>query len=707
MADKPLRVPDLRPEAAGVDPTGPISDRWDDRDAPADPIDQLLYRSHLLGADQGITNYAGGNTSAKVQGTDPVTGEPIDVLWVKGSGGDLGTLTRDGLAQLNNRRVVALERTYRGRLHEDEQVALLADCLVGARLVVPSIDTPLHALVPHSHVDHVHPDAVIAFATAEDGAEQVRALYGESVGWLDWQRPGYDLALKLRALIADRPQLRGVVLGAHGLICWGNDAGACYRNTIALIEQARAHLANCEPRVFPQPHAAQSRAGTDVRRRAAAKAFPTLRGLAGSDGWVVGHYRDDAVVLEFLERPDVARLVREGTSCPDHFLRTKQRPLLLDVAADTDLRAERARVAASFDSYRARYAEYYRHYALSNSPPMRSPRPVVVLWRGIGMFTFASTKREARIASEFYLNAIHVMRGAELLSRYHGLPDPEAFGVEYWSLEEAKRRQQPVPRPLTGRVALVTGGAGGIGEAIARRFAAEGACVVVADIDRQSADALAGALGESALGVSLDVSDEDSVVAALETAALAFGGVDLLVNNAGISLSKPLLETEPDAYDRVHRVISRGSFVATRAFARQASAAGSGGDIVYIVSKNAVVAGPANIAYSTAKAAQLQQMRAAAVDLAPLRIRVNAINPDAVIQGSKIFAGDWGDNRAATYGVPREQLGQYYAERTLLKQEILPADIAAAAFVLVSGQLSKTTGAVLPVDGGVPAAFLR
>ncbi|HEX4213134.1 MAG TPA: bifunctional rhamnulose-1-phosphate aldolase/short-chain dehydrogenase [Candidatus Dormibacteraeota bacterium] len=674
---------------------------------PADLVDQLIYRSNLLGADLRITNYGGGNTSLKVRGSDPVSGEDIEILWIKGSGGDLGTLRRTGLAALDNGRVAALERTYRGVDHEDDQVALLADCLVAPRQAAPSIDTPLHALVPHPHVDHVHPDALIAFATAGNGRRLVEELYGGTIGWLEWQRPGYDLALKLRDAIRERPDLEGLVLGGHGLITWAETAEACYERTLRVIERAADEIERRRGAGRPFGGVAVAPIDGDARRRQATRALPLLRGLASGERSVIATFRDDDVVLDFAGSERAAALVEEGTSCPDHFLRTKKRPLLLDLPPAADPAERRDRLEAAFDAYREGYASYYRANADGDSPAMRSSSPVIILWPGVGMFSLAQNKRESRIAGEFYVNAINVMSGAETLGGYHGLSDSEAFRIEYWALEEAKLRRMPPERPLSRRVALVTGAAGGIGGAIARRLTAEGASVVVADLDLEGAQSMAAELGEQAVGVAMDVTDERSIEEAFERATLTFGGVDLLINNAGISISSPLLETTLEDYEKLHRVIDRGSFLTSRAFARQAIAQGIGGDIVYVVSKNAVVAGTNNIGYSSTKAAQLHQMRLLAVELAPYGIRVNGINPDAVIRGSKIFAGDWGDNRARTYGVPREQLGEYYAQRTLLKREVLPDDVAAACFLLVSGELAKTTGAVIPVDGGIQAAFPR
>jgi rhamnulose-1-phosphate aldolase/alcohol dehydrogenase len=677
--------------------------------APPDQVGLLLERSHRLGADLRVTNYAGGNTSCKVDGVDPVTGEAITQIWIKGSGGDLGTLRREGLAVLDVARVRALERGYRGLEHEDEQVALLAGCICEPGGAAPSIDTPLHALLPAANVDHVHPDAVIALATADRGRSLVEEVYDDQVGWLDWQRPGFDLALRLRDLVAARPALRGVVLGGHGLICWGDSSRACYETTLDLVARAEAHIERVSIARGTAPFGERRVEPLDPARRAgqAARLLPLLRGLCGSGRPVVAHFRDDPPVLEFAGAEAAPALAMEGTSCPDHFLRTKRNPLLLDLGPDADPLAARAGIEAQLDAYRERYATYYRQFATADSPPMRSADPVVVLWPGVGMVTLAASKREARIAAEFYVNAINVMRGASVLSRYRGLDEAESFRVEYWALEEAKLRRMPAPRPLSGRVVMVTGAAGGIGAAVARRLAAEGACVAVADLDLAESEQVAAELGEQGLAVACDITDEDQVEAAFATATLRFGGVDVLVNNAGISVSRPLLEHSVEDYDRLHRVIDRGSFLMSRAFVRQAIVQGTGGDIVYVVSKNAVAAQPDNVGYASAKAAQLHQMRVLAAELGGHGIRVNAVNPDAVVRGSRIFAGAWGADRAARYGVAPERLGEFYAQRTLLHREVLPEDVAAAVAVLVGGELGKTTGAVIPVDGGVAAAFLR
>jgi rhamnulose-1-phosphate aldolase/alcohol dehydrogenase len=700
-------MPAVRTDPAA--PTRPAAQTWDAAVAPHDEVGLLLYRSNLLGADLRVTNFAGGNTSCKLDGVDAVTGAATNQLWIKGSGGDLGTLRREGLAVLDTGRVRGLERGYRGVDHEDDQVALLGQCLCEPRGAAPSIDTPLHALLPAAHVDHVHPDAVIAVATADGGRGIVEELYGDQVGWLDWQRPGFDLALRLRDLVAARPGLRGVVLGGHGLICWGETSRSCYHTTIELIERAQAHIEKLQAGRGSPPFGARRVADLDAAARAAqaTRMLPLLRGLCSAARRPVAHFRDDPPVLEFIGAESAPALAAQGTSCPDHFLRTKRTPLLLDLPPDADPVASRPHVEAALDGYREQYASYYRRFAGAASPPMRSADPVVVLWPGVGMFTLAASKSDARIAAEFYVNAIAVMRGATILSGYRGLDEAEAFRIEYWALEEAKLRRMAPPKPLSGRVAMVTGGTGGIGRAVARRLAADGACVVLADLDLDGSEQVVAELGEQGMAVACDVADEAQVESAFAAAALRFGGVDVLVNNAGISVSRSLLDHSVEDYERLHRVIDRGSFLMSRAFARQAVVQGAGGDIVYVVSKNAVAAQPDNVGYASAKAAQLHQVRVLAAELGVHGIRVNAVNPDAVVRGSKIFAGDWGTDRAATYGVPVERLGEFYAQRTLLGREVLPEDIADAVAVLAGPALGKTTGAVIPVDGGVAAAFLR
>ncbi len=681
----------------------------------SDPLEHpelqaLVERSRRLGADPRVTNYGGGNTSVKVQLEDPITGEPRDVLAVKGSGGDLGTLTARGLALVDLARLRGLERVYGGLDDEDRMVGLLDHARFGAGGAVPSIDTPLHGFLPFTHVDHLHPDALIAFATAADGREHVAAAFGGRLGWLDWQRPGFDLGLRLRDLVAAQPELDGVVLGGHGVISWADTSGESEALSLALIEQAERHLAGlgrAEP-LGPSRPGYEALAAPERRRRATALG-PVVRGLAATDRHVVGRLTDSEVVLDYLASEAAPRLAALGTSCPDHFLRTKVRPLLLDLPADAPLEEQAARLRELHAEYREDYRRYYEANATPESPPIRGADPAIVLVPGIGMWSFGADAQTARVAGEFYVNAINVMRGAETLSSYVPIPDSEKFRVEYWELEERKLRMRPPAPPLTGRIAFVTGAASGIGLAIARRLHELGAAVAIADVNAEAARREAEGLDDpdAVVAVAVDVTDEASVAEALQATSLRFGGVDIVVNNAGLASSAPLLETDAADYDRLHAVMARGSFLVSRAAAQLLVAQGLGGDIVYIASKNAVFAGPNNVAYGSVKAAQAHQVRLLAAELGPHRIRVNGVHPDAVVRGSGIFAGEWAQERAAAYGVPVEELGRFYAERTLLKTEILPEHIAGAVAALVGGDLGVTTGTFIPVDGGIPAAFPR
>jgi rhamnulose-1-phosphate aldolase/alcohol dehydrogenase len=670
---------------------------------------ELLERSHRLGADRRVTNFAGGNTSAKLELADPVTGAPVRVLAVKGSGGDLGTLTESGVATLVLDRVRALEQVHRGGVHEDAIVALYPMCRFGDGGAVPSIDTPLHAFVDVDHVDHVHPDAVIALATAADGERLVAECFGDDVGWLPWRRPGLELGLALRDLRVARPEMRGVVLGGHGMICWGATSDECESTSLALIEHADAFLARRgAPEPFGPRVAARSPLPEAARRTEAARLAPVIRGLASTERSMVGCFSAAPVVLDFLAHEAAPRLAALGTSCPDHFLRTKVRPLLLDASPTEPFEARVARLRELHDRYRADYAAYYVRHAQPASPPMRSADPVVVLVAGIGMWSFGPDAQSARVAGEFFVNAINVMRGSESVSSYSPISDAEKFAVEYWELEERKLRLRPPAPPLAGRVAFVTGAASGIGRAIAERLARDGACVVVADLDADGAEKVAATLGtERTLAVSVDVSDEDAVDDAFSEAALRFGGVDLVVNNAGFASSNALVDTSVEEWDRLHAVLARGAFLVSRAAARVMVASGTGGDIVYVVSKNAIAAGPKNVAYGSAKADQAQQVRLLAAELGEHGIRVNGVNPDGVVEGSGIFTGEWRAARAAAYGVDPSQLGAFYARRTLLGREVLPSHVADAVAALASSALSRTTGLLVPVDGGVAAAFLR
>ncbi|MGV9307598.1 bifunctional aldolase/short-chain dehydrogenase [Nonomuraea sp. NPDC003727] len=697
-------------------------------------VTELLDRARALGSDPRNTNFAGGNASAKGVRRDPVTGGDVELMWVKGSGGDLGTLTEDGLAVLRLDRLRALAGVYPGVEREDEMVAAFDFCLHGKGGAAPSIDTAMHGLLDAPHVDHLHPDSGIALATAADGPELTARIFGDRVLWVPWRRPGFQLGLDIAALQAANPQAIGGVLGGHGITAWGATSQECQANSLEIIRTAQRYIDEhgkpepFGPVIHPSPPAAE-------RRARAAALFPLVRGLCSTDARQVGHYTDSPEVLDFLARAEHPRLAALGTSCPDHFLRTKVAPLVLDLPPTASLDEAMARLRVLHAEYRDRYAAYYRRHAVPDSPAMRGADPAIVLVPGVGMFSFGKDKQTARVAGEFYVNAVNVMRGAEAVSTYAPIPESEKFRIEYWELEEAKLRRLPKAKPLAGRVALVTGGGSGIGAATARRLAAEGACVVVADRDLASAEKVAaelnghahlppaagvpGAAGPSAVepagrrgadtavAVAVDVTSEEQVVACVRQAVLAFGGVDLIVNNAGLSLSRSLLDTTLDDWNLQHDVMARGSFLVSRETARVLLLQDIGGDIVYISSKNAVFAGPNNLAYGAAKADQAHQVRLLAAELGAHGIRVNGVNPDGVVRGSGIFASGWGANRAAVYGVEEEKLGEFYAQRTLLKREVLPEHIAAAVFALTGGDLSLTTGLHIPVDAGVAAAFLR
>ncbi|MFD5824623.1 bifunctional aldolase/short-chain dehydrogenase [Lentzea sp. NPDC060358] len=673
-----------------------------------DHVEALLGRSNRLGADPRTTNYAGGNTSAKGAATDPVTGRPVELLWVKGSGGDLGTLREAGLAVLRLDRLHALTEVYPGVEREDEMVAAFDFCLHGKGGATPSIDTAMHGLVDAAHVDHLHPDAGIAFATAADGEALVQACFGDRVAWVPWRRPGFQLGLDIAAVRRNQPQAIGVVLGGHGITAWGATSQECEEHSLEIIATAQRYLdEHGRPDPFGDVVHAPLPAGE--RRVRAAELAPVVRGLASTDSPQVGHFTDSGVVLDFLARSRHPELAALGTSCPDHFLRTKVRPLVLDLPPTAPVEEAVARLRQLHEAYREDYRAYYERHAEPDGPPMRGADPAVVLVPGVGMFSFGRDKQTARVAGEFYVNAINVMRGAESVSRYAPIEEREKFRIEYWALEEAKLRRMPQPRPLATRVALVTGGGSGIGRAVAERLAAEGACVVVADRNGDSAREVAEGIGSAdvAVPVTVDVTSAEGVAEAFRVAALAYGGVDLVVNNAGLSISKPLAETTEADWDLQHDVMAKGSFLVSREAAKVLRAQGTGGDIVYISSKNAVFAGPNNVAYGAAKADQAHQVRLLAAELGTDGIRVNGINPDGVVRGSGIFAGGWGAQRAAVYGVPEEELGEFYAQRTLLKREVLPSHVAAAVIALTAGDLSLTTGLHVPVDAGVAAAFLR
>ena len=705
-----------------------VSYLWnDDKAAQFDQLPQpdrevalLIYRSNLLGADLRLTNYGGGNTSCKAMASDPLTGQPAEVMWVKGSGGDIGTLTRSGLAALYADRLRSLQAIYRGIEQEDEMVELFNHCIFDLASKAPSIDTPLHGFLPFKHIDHLHPDAAIAIAAAKDGKRITEELFDGQIGWVGWQKPGFDLGLQLKQCLdenaANGIQLRGIMLGSHGLFTWGDTAYESYVNTLEVVERCADYLEEHYGKTRPVFGGVQrSVEPPEIRREQSAQIMPILRGLCSSERHMIGHFTDDERVLEFINANDLDRLAPMGTSCPDHFLRTKISPLVLGLTPDediSDVKIVRAKLTPAFEGYRAMYQQYYDTCKHENSPAIRDKNPVVILWPGVGMFTFAKDKQTARVAAEFYINAINVMKGAEAISDYTSLPRQEAFNIEYWLLEEAKLQRMPKPKPLSGKIALITGSAGGIGKAIAKKFAQEGACVVLNDINQERLDAakdeFVGLFGKDPVATTtLNVTDPASIESAYETACLAFGGVDIVINNAGISISRPIAEHSIEEWDQLYDILVKGQFMVTKAAVSVMRKQALGGDIINIVSKNALVAGPNNAGYGSAKAAQLHLSRLNAAELGGDHIRVNTVNPDAVISDSNIWAGGWAEGRAKAYGITVAELPAYYANRTLLNEVILPDDIANACFAFVGGLLNKSTGNVLNVDGGVAMAFVR
>ena len=696
-----------------------VSYLWDDATAltmAGDEVALLVYRSNLLGADLRLTNYGGGNTSCKTSAKDPLSGKDIEVMWVKGSGGDLGTMKRNGLAALYVDRLQSLKNVYRGIQHEDQMVELFNHCIFDLQSKAPSIDTPLHGLLPFKHIDHLHPDAAIAIAASKDGKQITQSLFEGKIGWVDWQRPGFDLGLKLKACLDDTPGIKGIMLGSHGLFTWGDTAFECYINTLEVIEKCAAYIHEkgiIQKNVFG---GIKVKSLSEIeRKKKAALLAPVLRGLCSSHQKMIGHFTDDERVLEFVNSNDLDRLATMGTSCPDHFLRTKISPLVLNLTPQEDLgniNEVKQKITPLFDGYRNMYAEYYNTCKHPNSPALRDPNPVVILYPGVGMFTFAKDKQTARVASEFYINAINVMKGAEAISSYVSLPRQEAFNIEYWLLEEAKLQRMPKPKSLSGRVALVTGSGGGIGKAIAKKFAEEGACVILSDnnldrLNEAKAEFIKQFGKDQVSGEIMDVTDVDTIEKSMNNASLAYGGIDIVVNNAGISISKSIEDHTIKDWDILYDILVKGQFFVTQKGIEIMRKQGFGGDVLNIVSKNALVSGPNNAGYGSAKAAQLHLARLNAAELGKDKIRVNIVNPDAVISGSNIWSGGWAEGRAKAYGVTVEELPAYYAARTLLGEIILPEDIANACFTYVSGLLNKSTGNILNVDGGIPASFVR
>jgi rhamnulose-1-phosphate aldolase/alcohol dehydrogenase len=696
-----------------------VSYLWDEQKASAmagDEVELLIYRSNLLGADLRLTNYGGGNTSCKAIAKDPLTGKNTEVMWVKGSGGDIGTLKRSGLAALYVDRLRSLTNVYRGVEHEDEMVELFNHCIFDLASKAPSIDTPLHGFLPFKHIDHLHPDAAIAIAAAMDGKKITQELFNGTIGWVEWQRPGFDLGLKLKQCLDENPGIRGIMLGSHGLFTWGETSYESYMNTLEVVERCAEYLSeNYGKRKPVFGGSVRTSPAKELRLQQAASLAPILRGFCSSHTRMIGHFTDDDRVLEFINSKDLDVLAPMGTSCPDHFLRTKISPLVLDLGVGEDLsdvKAIKEKLTPAFEKYRKMYQEYYSACKHSNSPAMRDPNPVVILYPGIGMFTFAKDKQTARVAAEFYINAINVMKGAEAISQYTSLPRQEAFNIEYWLLEEAKLQRMPKPKALSGKIAFVTGSAGGIGKAIAKRLAEEGACVVLSDNDQQR---LAGAeeefkkqFGRDTYASALvDVTSSQQIGNSMKIASLAFGGVDIVVNNAGLSISKSMEDHTEKDWDVLYDVLVKGQFLVTQAAVTVMRKQALGGDVLNIVSKNALVSGPNNAGYGSAKAAQLHLSRLNAAELGGDKIRVNTINPDAVIADSKIWSSGWAEGRAKAYGIKVEELPAFYAKRTLLNEIILPEDIAAACFALVGGLLNKSTGNTINVDGGVAMAFTR
>jgi rhamnulose-1-phosphate aldolase/alcohol dehydrogenase len=695
-----------------------VSYLWDEAKAAqlaGDEVALLIYRSNMLGADLRLTNYGGGNTSCKTIEKDPLTGEETEVMWVKGSGGDIGTLTRSGLAGLYVDRLRNLKNVYRGISHEDGMVELFNHCIFDLQSKAPSIDTPLHGFLPFRHIDHLHPDAAIAIAAAKDGKRITQELFNGAIGWVDWQRPGFDLGLKLKQCLDDNPGIRGIMLGSHGLFTWGDTAYECYINSLEVIDKCAEYI---ESKVAKQPVFGGAKIESlpkEKRRSQAIALAPILRGFCSSEVRMVGHFTDSEAVLQYINSKHLDRLAPMGTSCPDHFLRTKISPLVLTLQPDEsldDVKAIKAKLAPLFEGYRNMYKEYYQQHKRSNSPAIRDANPVVILYPGVGMFTFAKDKSTARVAAEFYVNAINVMRGAEAISEYTSLPRQEAFDIEYWLLEEAKLQRLPKPKPLSGKIALITGSAGGIGKAIAKKFAEEGACIILNDNDearlekafKEFQKTFNKDISASAL---LDVTNRPDITEAFETAALSFGGVDIVVNCAGLSISKPIEEHTEKDWDLLYDVLVKGQFLVTQEGVSIMRKQELGGDILNIVSKNALVSGPNNAGYGSAKAAQLHLSRLNAAELGKDKIRVNTVNPDAVISDSKIWEGEWAAGRAKAYGITIAELPAFYAKRTLLNEIILPEDIANACLVFVNGMLEKSTGNVLNIDGGVAPAFVR
>lgn len=691
-----------------------VNDLWNDTKAAElgdDQVALFLYRSNILGEDLRITNYGGGNTSCKTIEKDPLTNAEVEVMWVKGSGGDIGTLTRSGIAGLYTERLRDLKKVYQGLNDEDRMVDLFNHCIYDLNSKAPSIDTPLHGLLPFKHIDHLHPDALIAIAAAKDSEKVTKEIWGDTMGWVPWQRPGFDLGLQLEKCLIENPGIRGIVLGSHGLFTWGDTSYECYINSLEVIEKASQYIdAKIKEKGIVFGGKKIESLPKEERLQKAATLMPLLRGLASTENRMIGHFTDTDVVLEFINSNDLERLAPMGTSCPDHFLRTKIQPLVLHLTTDENLEDTSSvleKLKPAFEQYREEYKQYYESCKHPNSPAMRDPNPVIIIYPGVGMFSFSKDKQTTRVASEFYINAINVMRGAEAITAYTSLPRQEAFDIEYWLLEEAKLQRMPKEQPLSRKVAIITGAGGGIGKAIADKLVSEGAVVVLTDLSEPTLEtALKTYKKDQAIAVPCDVTKEEDIINAFKQASLAFGGVDIIVHSAGLAISKPLEETTIKEWDLLANVLVKGQFLMAQQGVKILRKQGLGGDIVHIASKNGLVAGPNNVGYGTAKAAQQHMTRLLAAELGPDKIRVNTVNPDGVIVGSKIWEGEWAEGRAKAYGITVEELPMHYAKRNLLHEIILPEDIAKGVFACV-GILNKSTGNTINVDGGMANAFVR
>ena len=695
-----------------------LENKWNDKLASkmSEP-ELLLYRSNLLGSDLRITNFGGGNTSAKIDMPDLLLGKNQNILWVKGSGGDLGSMNLDGFSTLYMDKLIGLKKLYKGLKHEDEMVDLFPHCTFNLNPRASSIDTSLHAFVPNTHVDHTHPDVIISIACMKNGQKMTKKIFDGDLGWLEWQRPGFDLGLKLEEIAKSDPNLKGVVLGQHGLFTWGDTSKECYDLTISIIQRAADWFENNKTKEPFGGIKYKKSLSKSQRHDVVSKLMPHLRGKINTDQNKIGHFIDDSNVLQFVNSKKLNKLASLGTSCPDHFLRTKICPLVINFNPDLkdlekSLTSTLSSLNSQVESYRKFYSKYYERCKQKNSPPMRDQNAVVYLIPGIGMITFAKDKSTARIAGEFYVNAINVMRDADMTDQYIGLPEQEAFNIEYWLLEEAKLQRTPAPKSLEGKVAFITGGAGAIGKASATKLLQEGACVILADIDNKSLEKAVSELSHAfnkdmVRSVICDVTKESSIVDAFKFCCLEFGGLDILVSNAGMASSAPLDETSAEMWNLNFSILAEGYFLVCREGFKILKDQAMGGSIIIVASKNGLVASLNASAYCTAKAAELQLSRSVALEGAPHGIRCNVVNPDAVLKGSSIWDGKWRKERAAAYNIDTDQLEEHYRKRSLLKKNVYPEDVAEALYFFASDDSSKSTGNIINIDAVHAPSFTR